>query len=51
MGIGDGGEWEVEIGWKCWEMGIWRKGRKGKLKKGIMGCVIEERGEFEVVKR
>lgn len=49
MGIPDGGESEVQIGWKCCEIRIWSKPTKANLKKAIIRSVIDETAEFDLV--
>ena len=49
MGIPDGEESEVQIGWKCCEIRIRSKPTKSNLKKAIIRSVIDETAEFDLV--
>lgn len=49
MGIPDGKESEVQIGWKCREVRTWNKPTKANLKKAIIRSIIDETAEFDLV--
>ncbi len=49
MGIPDGEESEVQIGWKCREIRIWGNPAKANLKKVIIRSIIDETAEFDLV--
>lgn len=49
MGIPDGEESEVQIGWKCCEIRTWNKPTKASLKKAIIRSIIDETAEFDLV--
>ena len=49
MGIPDGEESEVQIGWKCREIRIWGNPAKANLKKAIIRSIIDETAEFDLV--
>ena len=49
MGIPDGEESEVQIGWKCCEIRIWSKPTKANLKKAIIRSIVDETAEFDLV--
>lgn len=49
MGISDGEESEVQIGWKCREIRIWGNPTKANLKKAIIRSIIDETAEFDLV--
>lgn len=49
MGIPDGQEKEVQIGWKCCEVRTFNKPTKANLKKVIIRSVLDETAEFDLV--
>lgn len=49
MGIPDGKESEVQIGWKCCEIRTWNKPTKANLKKAIIRSILDESAEFDLV--
>lgn len=49
LGIPDGEESEVQIGWKCREIRTWNKPTKANLKKAIIRSIIDETAEFDLV--
>ena len=49
MGIPDGEEKEVQIGWKCCEIRTFNKPTKANLKKAIIRSVLDETAEFDLV--
>jgi hypothetical protein len=49
MGIPDGQESEVQIGWTCCEIRIWETPTKSVLKKAIIRSVVDESAEFNLV--
>ncbi len=49
MGIPYGGEKEVQIGWKCYEVRTFNKPTKSNLKKVIIRSVLDETAEFDLV--
>ncbi len=49
MGVPDGEESEVQIGWKCREIRIWGNPTKANLKKAIIRSIIDETAEFDLV--
>lgn len=49
MGIPDGEENEVQVGWKCYEVRTFNKPTKANLKKVIIRSVLDETAEFDLV--
>ncbi|MCI7070052.1 MAG: hypothetical protein MR982_03590 [Bacteroides pyogenes] len=49
MGIPDGQEQEVQVGWKCCEIRTFNKPNKANLKKVIIRSVLDETAEFDLV--
>ncbi len=49
MGIPDGQEEEIQVGWECNEIRIWAKPTKALLKKAIIHSVIDETAEFALI--
>lgn len=49
MGIPDGEEKEVQVGWKCCEIRTFSKPTKANLKKVIIRSVLDETAEFDLV--
>lgn len=49
MGIPDGQDKEVQIGWKCCEIRTFNKPTKANLKKVIIRSVLDETAEFDLV--
>lgn len=49
MGIPDGQEEEVQIGWQCREIRIWSTPTKSVLKKAIIRSIVDDCAEFEII--
>lgn len=49
MGIPDGEDKEVQIGWKCREIRTFNKPTKANLKKAIIRSIFDETAEFNLV--
>ena len=49
MGIPDGKTEEEQIGWSCYEVRVWNKPTKAKLKKAVIRSIMDERGEFSIM--
>lgn len=49
MGIPDGEESEIQIGWKCREVRTFSKQTKPNLKRVIIRSIIDETAEFDLV--
>lgn len=49
MGIPDGQDKEVQVGWKCYEIRTFNKPTKANIKKAIIRSVLDETAEFDLV--
>ena len=49
MGIPDGQDKEVQVGWKCYEIRTFNKPTKANIKKAIIRSVLDEKAEFDLV--
>lgn len=47
--VPDGQTNEIQIGWHCREIRIWRKPTKAVLKKAIIRSILDESEEFKIV--
>jgi hypothetical protein len=49
MGIPEGQNEEIQIGWQCREVRVWQEPTKAVLKKAIIRSIIDETKEFDLV--
>ena len=49
MGVPDGEEKEIQVGWKCCEVRTFNTPTKANLKKVIIRSVLDETAEFDLV--
>lgn len=49
MGIPEGQNEEIQIGWQCREVRVWQEPTKAVLKKAIIRSITDETKEFDLV--